>query len=300
MLRAMKTVSLIVNPRASRVTPEAVRQVERELGRSARVTTTVTRGAGHAIELAARASAADAVVVLSGDGGFNEVLNGVDAGQPVGFIPGGGTSVLPRALGLPRDTRAAAVQVAGALRGARTRRISLGTVNGRRFAFNAGVGIAAEVVRRIDALGRAADGRRPADIHFAWTLLRIIAERRGRYDPELEIEGVGRAAFVLVANADPYTYMGRLPVRFAPAARFEAGLDVVAPQSLRAHHFPGLLGSAVLGRAAPPTNIRYLHDVEAIELRCDRPMPLQVDGEDLGDVLAARFAAERDAVSVLV
>ena len=56
----------------------------------------------------------------------------------------------------------------------------------------------------------------------------------------------------------------------------------------------------MLGRDAPPANIRYLHDVEAIELRCDRPMPLQADGEDLGDVQAVRFDSERDAVSVLV
>jgi diacylglycerol kinase family enzyme len=33
---------------------------------------------------------------------------------------------------------------------------------------------------------------------------------------------------------------------------------------------------------------------------CDEPMPLQVDGEDLGDVERAVFEAERDAVTVLV
>jgi hypothetical protein len=33
---------------------------------------------------------------------------------------------------------------------------------------------------------------------------------------------------------------------------------------------------------------------------CDTPMPLQADGEDLGDVESAVFEAERGAVSVLV
>jgi hypothetical protein len=33
---------------------------------------------------------------------------------------------------------------------------------------------------------------------------------------------------------------------------------------------------------------------------CDRPQPLQVDGEDLGDVEHAVFEAEREAVTVLV
>ena len=42
------------------------------------------------------------------------------------------------------------------------------------------------------------------------------------------------------------------------------------------------------------------HDVDRIEVVCDRPRPLQTDGEDLGDVEGAVFEAERDAVSLLV
>jgi hypothetical protein len=37
-----------------------------------------------------------------------------------------------------------------------------------------------------------------------------------------------------------------------------------------------------------------------VEVRCDQPLPLQVDGEDLGDVTEALFEAERRSVSVLV
>ena len=102
------------------------------------------------------------MVAFSGDGGFNEVLNGVQDGVPLGFLPGGGTNVLPRALGLPRNPVAAARRVAEALEQGRRRRISLGRVNGRRFSFSAGIGLDAELVRRVDALGRRDDGRRPA------------------------------------------------------------------------------------------------------------------------------------------
>ena len=42
------------------------------------------------------------------------------------------------------------------------------------------------------------------------------------------------------------------------------------------------------------------HDLDRIEVRCDRPLPLQADGEDLGDVDTVVFEARRDAVSVLV
>src|SRR3954465_312316 len=150
-------VALIVNPFASGVTDARIHAVEEELGRVARVHTVVTEHAGHATELAAGASA-EALVVFSGDGGFNEVLNGAPAGRSIGFVPGGGTSVLPRALGLPRDPVAATRQVADALAAGRTRTISLGRVNGRRFGFSAGIGLDAELVRRVDELGRRAGG----------------------------------------------------------------------------------------------------------------------------------------------
>ena len=53
------------------------------------------------------------------------------------------------------------------------------------------------------------------------------------------------------------------------------------------------------GAPRPPW-LRVLHDRDRVAIRCDRPLPLQVDGEDLGDVTEAVFEAERDAVSVLV
>ena len=40
------------------------------------------------------------------------------------------------------------------------------------------------------------------------------------------------------------------------------------------------------------------HDLDRIEVHCDVPLPLQADGEDLGDVREAVFEAERDAVTV--
>ena len=36
-----------------------------------------------------------------------------------------------------------------------------------------------------------------------------------------------------------------------------------------------------------------LHDADRLVVRCDVPLPLQVDGEDLGDVETAVFEAER-------
>lgn len=295
-----KRVVLIVNPFASRVTPGRLAAVEGVLREEAEVETQLTKAPGHASELAAEAKDADAIVTFGGDGAYNEVLNGV-AGDPLlGFVPGGGTSVFPRALGLPRDSGEAARRIGEALRAGRRRRIALGRANGRRFSFSAGVGADAEALRRLEALGRREDGKRRGDLAFAWTFGRLVLERRFA-GPRLDVVGRGRAAFVLVANCDPYTYAGPVGLHLAPEARFELGLDLVAPAGVTPASVPRFAGYALRGKGQQEAaDIVYAHDLDEIEVVCDLPLPLQVDGEVLGDVERARFEAERDAVTVLV
>jgi diacylglycerol kinase family enzyme len=291
---------LIVNPFASRVTLERLATVEHVLREAGEVETRLTNAPGHAGELAAEPGEADAIVVFGGDGVYNEVLNGLTADLPVGFVPGGGTSVLPRALGFPRDPAAAARRVVEGLRSGRSRRISLGQANGRRFAFSAGVGIDAEALRRLEALGRSEDGKRRGDLAFAWVFGRLVLERSFA-KPRLDVVGRGRAAFALVANCDPYTYAGPVGLHLAPEARFELGLDLVAPTGLRPSTVPRFAGYALRGKGQREAgDILYAHDLDEIEVVCDEPLPLQLDGEVLDDVERAHFEAERDAVSVLV
>jgi diacylglycerol kinase family enzyme len=293
-------VILIVNPFASAVTEERVRAVEHVLSRAGTVRTLLTERPGHGAVLAA-AAVGDALVVYSGDGGFNEALNGAPAGLRIGFLPGGGTSVLPRALGLPRDAVAAARTVAEAIRQSRTRTISVGRVNGRRFGFAAGIGLDGELVRRVDALGRRADGRRPGDLAYTAAAARMIAGRRARFEPALEVRGEGRAAFALVANTDPYSYAGPVSLHVSPEARFELGLDLIAPKRVTPRSLPRLLGYLFSGHGqTDAADVHYGHDLDRIEIVCDRPLPLQADGEDLGDVSEAVFEAEREAVTVLI
>lgn len=285
---------LIVNPQASGVSDEVVERVRAALPAGLEVLETA--GPGNARELArAREADADAIYVLSGDGTYNEVVNGITGAVPLGFLPGGGTSVLPRALGLGRDPVAAAQKLALGSR----RPLGLGRVNGRRFTFNAGVGLDAELVRRIDGRGRGDDGRRPGDLAFAREALGLLLERRGRFPDALEVEGAGRAAFALVANCVPYTYLGRVGLPVAPDASFDAGLDLVAPSNVRGRDIPRL-GLAAMRGARPRGGLLVLHDRARIVVRCDGALPLQADGEDLGDVDEAVFEAEPAAVTALV
>ena len=293
----MKSAALIVNPFASAVTEERLAAVEATLGESFALTVALTEHRAHAIELAAGLTDLDAVFVFGGDGLLNEVLNGVGRDAVVGVLPGGRTNVVVRALGVPLDP----VEAARALSSAPPpQRISLGKANGRRFAFAAGVGFDAELVRRVDELGRRSDGRRPGDVAFTWEAVKLLAGRRGRYEPAVEIAGHGRAAFVLVANTDPYSYAGGRPLHIAPEARFELGLDLVAPRRVGPAVIPRLVRFILRGEGQQNAeDVVYLHDMDRVELRCDQPLPLQVDGEDLGDADVVVFEAERDAVSIL-
>lgn len=276
--------TLIVNPFATRVTEARLRDLERRLDV---VETLLTERVGHATELAARA-AGEAVFAYGGDGLVNEVLNGLPSGKPLGVIAGGHTNVLARALRVPADPAAAV----------RQRRISVGRVNGRRFSFGAGIGVDSETVRELETRKRLEDGRRRGDLAYA----RQVAGRLFRgYEPRLEIEGLGRAGLLFVSNDAVFTYAGPRAFRFSPEARFELGLDVVAPERLGGASSLRLAVRVVAGRGlAGLPDVLSAHDVDAIRVRCDEPLPLQADGEDLGDVTEAVFEAERDALAVLV
>ena len=285
---------LIVNPFASRVSEARIEAVRAALGGPEVLRTERPR---HATELAREAEAgADVVYVFSGDGGFNEVVNGLTGRVPVGFVPGGGTSVVPRALGLPRDPVAAARRLAAG----QTRRISLGRAQGRRFLFSCGIGIDAEAVRRIEARGRRADGKRAGDLVFALTLGRLVLSR-AYAEPALELDGLGRASFALVANLPTYTFAGPARIRPHPLVTAEGGFDVVAPTRFRLRSVPRFGRYALRGRGADTArDVLHAHDLDRLEIRCDRPLPLELDGEDLGDVTAVVVEAERDALTVLV
>jgi diacylglycerol kinase family enzyme len=256
----------------------------------------LTTTAGEATAIARSSGAVDAIYVFGGDGTFNEVLNGVMRDVPLGFLPGGGTSVLPRALGLPRNPGKAAQRIAEG----RTRRIGLGRVNGRRFGFNAGIGFDAELVRKVDELGRRPDGRRPGDVTFMRVASGALWGRHGRFDEQLEVEGAGRAAFVLVANCSPYTYAGTVALDLVPGASFEEGLAYLAPVTLRTRDLPRLLLRGARGSGVKEGRALAARDLDRIVVHCDEPLPLQVDGEDTGDVREVVYEAERDAVTVFV
>ncbi|MDX6538831.1 MAG: hypothetical protein QOI71_441 [Gaiellales bacterium] len=297
---------LIVNPVASGVKDRTVRTAARVLEVRCDVELIATSYRGHATELAREAVAGgfDGIAAMGGDGTANEVLNGAGDALPIGVLPAGGTSVLPRALGMPRDMARAAGRIADALVVGRERLINLGLVNGRRFAFASGLGADAQAVRLVDDAGRP-KGRRPGDAYFAAQIMRTLL--RGDFrEPQLEVlmedDVVARGGSIFVANVHPWSYVGPFALKLAPRATFEGGLDVVIPSDMRLRHLPRYATQLlVTGSQAYRTDrlLAYLHDVDAVRVVCSRPLPLHADGDDLGDVEEALFGVARKAARIL-
>ena len=303
----MKRALVIANPVASGVTPRVEQAVMGALAGLVAAELVHTERPMHAVELAAHGAAEgfDAVIVMAGDGTMNEVLNGIGNRVALGVLPCGGTSVLARSLGLPRDARAAAAQVGEALVHGRERWIQLGTLNGRRFAFSGGIGLDADVVRRVDARGRAR-GRRPGDVYYASTLGRVLLGGRYRRPlATLTFDGrTERVGSVIAANVHPWTYVGSRAVLVAPQAIAEAGFDLLAPRTLRRRMVPRFTtyllinGKHAIGEGDP--RILYAHDVTSARLVCDVPLPAEVDGDDVGDVTEVELGIDREGARLLV
>ena len=150
--RAVKML-LLVNSKASSVTPRTRVVIGKALSADHDVTVAETSRRGHATRLAqgAAATGTEVVIVLGGDGTLNEAANGLaGTASALAPLPGGSTNVFARTIGLPNDPIEATGVLLDALARRSIRRVGLGSVNGRYFLFHTGVGFDAAVVEQVE------------------------------------------------------------------------------------------------------------------------------------------------------
>lgn len=302
----MRRALLLFNPEATSVSPRVRDVIARALASEVTLETAETKRRHHATHLAAGAvhEGFDLLVCLGGDGTLNEVVNGLAGSRlPVVPLPGGGTNVFARTMGLPKDPiEATAVVIERLHEGAAPKRINLGRVNGRAFAFCAGVGFDAALVRAVERRMRLK--KRIGEPYFVAQGLRTFFLAYSRKDPPLALHEGDRTVeglhLVIVCNSTPYTFLGDRPFRLCPDAGQSKGLDVTALHSLGT-----VFALRVLRRAfGDGGHVRFrkvtaLHDVNAFRVEATRPIPYQVDGDYAGEATAFEFETVRDALSVL-
>ncbi|MFF4741578.1 diacylglycerol/lipid kinase family protein [Streptomyces sp. NPDC001268] len=302
-------VLVVVNPHATGVDRARLDCLLDTLRGVMRTEAAETTGRGHGVALARdamRGREVDAVVALGGDGTVNEVANGLLADgahghiPALGVVPGGATNVFARSLGLPRDFQAAADVLRCHLRTAQCRTIGVGRVNERYFLFAAGVGLDAAIVADVEeqrARGRRSSLSRTAGTAVRHLLVRSSAGLRLQRSGFPPCDGL---RWLVVANSDPWTYVGHLPLRATPHASFDTRLDLCARRTTN----PLALIRSVARMAGrtphkPCRGELFAHDVDRFTVRSDRPVPVHVDGDPLGYRVRLRFASVSRALRVL-
>jgi diacylglycerol kinase family enzyme len=296
---------LVFNPNAT-TTDDRVRDViASALASRVDLTVVATKQRGHATHLVAGAvhEGVDVVFALGGDGTANEVIQAL-AGTDVrlGIIPGGGANVLARALGLPNDAVQATSVLLEHLRADRERRITLGRANQRYFGFNAGVGFDAAVIRHVEQ--HASVKRAVRQLAFVWSAGQEwlvgsggASEVRVRLPDGTEL---GPVPIAVVGNGDPYTYLGRRPMRVHPRATFEGGLDLVTIDAVPTARLLSLVAATFRdARHVDAPGVTYLHDLAGFVLTARTPVPLMVDGDYAGEHTRVEFTALPGALRVL-
>jgi diacylglycerol kinase family enzyme len=299
-------VLLIANSRAGSVSARTKEVIVKALSADFKLEAVDTAARGHASDLARQAVADgyDAVLAFGGDGTINEATQGVaETDVPLGLIPGGTTNVLARSLGLPRDPVEATAYVASRLRTHTTRRINLGRFNGRYFVFSAGLGLDAEVVKRVERDPEAK--RRNSDRLFLRSALNAGFTKYRGMDPAvtLHVDGAEpeRVLFAICCNGRPFTYYKRFPVDAVPRARLDGGLDFLALTKIHATTIPRIVWGVFVSRSHPNWRIsRYHHDVAGASIEADEPMPVQVDGDYIGEESKVRIDLVPNALELLV
>lgn len=302
----MRRALLLFNPEATSVSAPVRDVIAHALAADLKLEVAPTKRRGHATHLAEGAAHEDfdLVVCLGGDGTINEVANGLAGSRvPLVPLPGGGTNVFARSVGFPTDPiEATSIFLRDLEHGAQPRRISVGRVNGRVFVANAGVGVDAAIVRAVERRWRLK--RRLGEAMFVAIGVKTFFTGYRRRDAPITMIDEQRTTglrTVIVCNADPYTFLGRRPFRLCPQASHDRGLDVMAASSLRTVRTLRIVFSGFgSGKHQRFRSVLSIHDTEGFRLECARALPVQTDGDHVGEGTSFTFASERDALSVLV
>jgi len=303
-----KRMMIIVNPYATTVSDRLRHLVVYALQGRYEVTAIDTEARGHAVELCREAAheGYDVVVAFGGDGTVNEVARGLAGSEtPLTCLPGGSANVYCKQLGVPGEIVDATEHLLRMADEWRVRKADVGTVNGRLFTFSAGLGLDADVVRRVDARPRLK--ARYGPWWFTYAAVTTFTARYLVRPPRLElvagderIEGVT----ALIQNGHPFTYFKDRPIEIAEGAELDGGtlsaavLERASPIDMPTVIWRVFSRQARVLRHRRVSGLRYLENL-VVRSADARPLPLQVDGDYVDEVDEASFGLIRRHLSVV-
>jgi YegS/Rv2252/BmrU family lipid kinase len=219
----------------------------------------------------------DTIVAVGGDGTVSEVaaaLVGTDV--PMGVVPGGTANVFAQELGIPLDVDAACALIVGEHS---TMRVDAMEVDGRCFVLQIGIGLDSLMIRDTDRRAKRRFGR----LAYVWTFFtRLVGFQPVRFTIAADDRRLRpRASQVLVANGG---VLGAAPFRWGDHIRPDDGrIDICIISARSGVDYARLAWHALLGRQRQDRSVRFLTAERTIVVSTDRPLPIQADGEIIGD-----------------
>jgi diacylglycerol kinase family enzyme len=307
-----KRMLIIVNPYATTVSDRLRHLVVYALQGRYEVDAVDTEAQGHATELCREAAheGYDVVVAFGGDGTVNEAANGlIGSPTPLTCLPGGSANVFGKMLGIPGELIDATEHLLGIADDWRPRKVDLGIVNGRYFTFSSGLGLDASVVKRVDSNPQLK--ARLGAYYFTWAAVSSFTRRYLLNPPHMTVHIAGeeeshdlRGVTTIVQNGSPFTYFQNRPIEIAEDASLDSGtLSACVLHRASPIDMPFIAWRAFSRRARVPQHRQITGFSGARELTVSssdgEPLPLQVDGDYLGEVTEAHYSLLPRALNVV-
>jgi diacylglycerol kinase family enzyme len=297
---------VIVNPHAASVSERLRNLVIHALASRYEVEAVETQRRGHAIELSREAvrGSYGLVIAFGGDGTVNEAANGLaGSGVPLSCLPGGSANVFCKLLGIPGELVDATAHLLALADRFAPREVDLGVVEGRHYTFSAGVGLDADVVRAVDARPRLK--ARFGPYFFSAVAGMTFARRYAVRAPRMFVSVAGETyagVTAVVQIGEHYTYFHDRPIDLAQGAALGGGtLAGVVLRRATLLGVPSLIVRSLRGGVGRHRRVAAFSGAQSVTVSSatGRPLPLQVDGDYIGEVSEARFQIRPRALTVV-
>jgi len=294
----LQRVFVVLNPVAGSCTAEDVRAcLERHFSDRIELQIYETTGSDDedvvSVVREAVAKGCNLVAAAGGDGTVSDVAEGlVGSNVPMGIVPVGTANVFARELGLPLTLDEACALLAG--------QHAISSVDAMKardkyFVLQIGIGLDSLMIRDTEREAKRRFGRAA----YIWTALtRLIGFQPVRFTIVVDGKRLRpRASQVLIANGG---VLGVAPFRWGLHIRPDDGrIDVCVLSARSLSDYLRVAWQVLIGHRRPSPNIRYYSAERSIMVDADRPLPIQGDGEILGET-PIQIQVVPDAVSVIV
>lgn len=219
----------------------------------------------------------DMIVAAGGDGTVSAVADALTGQEtPLGILPLGTANVLARELGIPVDLAEACQLLVGAHD---LKSIDAMKVKDRYYLTQVGIGIDSMMIRDTDRASKRRFGR----VAYLWTAFtRLIGFEPQQFTIECDGQVVrSRASQVVVANSG---ILGQPPFRWGPDIAIDDGrIDVCIVRAHTLLAYVSLARMVIQGHRERSQKVRYLKVEKRVVIATKRALPVQADGEIIGE-----------------